>query len=147
MRKTLKQIQKEIKDDFEANLNNYISSTQEQGEDWFTELEFTTFAPKVENDRWKMGIYFASPEGSVYKGTASSATVTVALDCILSDDVNDSNLPVFYLSAVLEYLRRRRYGVSSTATYAETARVDLDADVNAFSVAIEVTVYDMDFDI
>lgn len=147
MRMTLRQVLEQVRTDLAANLNAYIGSTQESGEDWFNELTFHTDAPRIESDRYYMGIYLSSPDGAVYEGTAQNARVTVALDCILDDERENGDNPALYLSAVLEYLRRRRYGVSSTATYAETARVDLDADVNAFSVAIEVTVYDMDLDI
>ena len=146
-RKNLRQIVSEIQLDLAANLNSFIDSTQLEGEDWFTELEFHDDAPRVETDRFFMGIYLSSPDGGVFEGSAQSQKVTVALDCILDDKRENSNLSELYLSAVLDYLNSRRYGVSSTPTYAETARVDLDADVNAFSVAIEVVVYNMDYDI
>lgn len=147
MRYSLRQVLLQVQQDLAANLNNYISSTQIEGESWFKPLEFHDDAPRVETDSFYMGIYLASPEGSVFEGTPQTAKVTVALDCILDDDRENSNLSTLYLSAVLDYLNRRRYGVSSNPTYAETARVDLDAQVNAFSVAIEIVVYNTDYDI
>ena len=146
-RKTLRQVLTEVQTDLAANLNSYISSTQLDSESWFTDLEFHDDAPRVELDRFYMGIYLSSPDGAVFEGNAQSQKMTVALDCILDDDRDNSNLPTLYLSAVLDYLSKRRYGVSSHPVYAETARVDLNADVNAFSVAIEVVVYNMDYDI
>ena len=147
MRYTLRQVLAQVQTDFKANLNDYIRSSQLEGEDWFKELEFPKDAPRVETDEFKMGIYLSSPEGMVFQGNAQSQKITVALDCILNREREDSNLSAYYLSAVLDYLSKKRYGVSSTPTYAELLRVDLDADVNAFSVAIEVVVYNMDYDI
>lgn len=143
----MRQVVEQIKADIEANLNSYIESSQREDEDWFTELSIHSDAPRVELDRFYMGIYLASPDGAVFEGTAQTRTITVSLDCFLDDKRENSNLPMLYLSAVLDYLYKRRYGISSNPTYAETARVDLDADVNAFSVAIEVVVYNMDYDI
>lgn len=143
----MRQVVEQIQADIEANLNSYIESSQREEEDWFTELSFHDDAPRVELDRFFMGIYLASPDGAVFEGTAQTRTITVSLDCILDDKRENSNLPTLYLSAVLDYLYKRRYGISSNPTYAETARVDLDADVNAFSVAIEVVIYNMDYDI
>lgn len=143
----MRQVVEQIKADIEANLNSYIESSQREDEDWFTELSIHSDAPRVELDRFYMGIYLASPDGAVFEGTAQTRTITVSLDCFLDDKRENSNLPMLYLSAVLDYLYKRRYGISSNPTYAETARVDLDADVNAFSVAIEVVIYNMDYDI
>ena len=147
MRYSLRQVLAQVQTDLAANLNTYIASTQLEEEDWFKELDFADDAPRVENDEFVMGIYLSSPEGMVFQGNAQSQKITVALDCILNREREDSNLSTYYLSAVLDYLSKRRYGVSSTPTYAETARVDLDADINAFSVAIEIVVYNMDYDI
>lgn len=147
MRYTLRQVLAQVQTDLATNLNSFISSTQVEGESWFTPLSFHTDAPRVETDEFYMGIYLSSPEGSVFEGNAQTSKVTVALDCILNREREDSNFSTLYLSAVLDYLSKRRYGVSSNPTYAETARVDLDADVNAFSVAIEIVVYNMDYDI
>lgn len=143
----MRQVVEQIKADIEANLNSYIESSQREDEDWFTELSIHSDAPRVELDRFYMGIYLASPDGAVFEGNAQTRTITVSLDCFLDDKRENSNLPMLYLSAVLDYLYKRRYGISSNPTYAETARVDLDADVNAFSVAIEVVIYNMDYDI
>lgn len=143
----MRQVVEQIQADIVANLNSYIASSQREDEDWFSELSFQDDSPRVELDRFCMGIYLASPEGTVFEGTAQTQKITVALDCILDDIRENSNLPMLYLSAVLDYLNHKRYGVSSNPTYAETARVDLDADVNAFSVAIEVVIYNMDYDI
>ena len=147
MRLTLRQVLTQVQADLAKNLNTFISNSQISGESWFTPLSFHDDAPRVENDEFFMGIYLSSPEGAVFEGNAQQSKVTVALDCILNREREDSNLPTYYLSAVLDYLSQRRYGVSSNPVYAETARVDLDADVNAFSVAIEVVVYNMDYDI
>ena len=144
---TMRDVITQIQADILANLNSYIEASQKEDEDWFEELSFQDDAPRVELDRYCMGIYLSSPEGAVFEGTAQTQKITVALDCILDDIRENSNLSTLYLSAVLDYLNHRRYGVSSNPTYAETARVDLDADVNAFSVAIEVVVYNIDYDI
>lgn len=144
MRYSLRQVLAQVQFDIVQNLNDYISSTQLDGESWFHELDFHDDAPRVQGDEFYMGIYPSSPEGAVFEGNAQQSKYTIALDCILNDNRKDSNLPAYYLSAVLEYLKKKCYGDSSTPTYAETARVDLDADVNAFSVAIEVTVFNMD---
>ena len=147
MRYSIRDIIFQVQQDIVANLNDFIAATQREGENWFRPLSFHDDAPHVDTDRYFMGIYLASPEGNVYEGNFQNGKTTVALDCILSDRREDSNLPQLYLSAVIDFLRKRRYGTSSTPTYAETARVDLDAPVNAFSVAIDVSVYDMDYDI
>jgi len=144
---TLRQIITQVQGDLVANLNSYIESTELENEDWFHELSFHDDAPRVDTDRYFMGIYLASPDGQVYTADADSATVSVALDCILDDARENSNVPEKYLSAVVEYLRRRRYGVSSNVTTAVTVRTDLDAPVNGFAVAISVTVYSTDYDI
>ena len=147
MRKTIRTVLVQIQQDIVANLNAYIQASQLEGEDWFKPLSFHDDAPRYDTDKFFMGIYLASPEGSVYEGNSSSGKVTVALDCVLTQAREDSNLPQLYLSAVIDYLTRRSYAVSSAPTYAEVMRVDNDAPRNAFSVAIEATVYDMDFDI
>lgn len=147
MRYSLRQILAQIQTDLTANLNTFISNSQIEGEDWFTELSFHDDAPRVETDEFYMGIYLSSPVGAVYEGDPKSAKMTVSLDCILDDKREDSNLSEYYLSAVIDYLNRRNYGVSSSVKYAQTARVDLDDDVNAFIVTIEVVIYNMDYDI
>lgn len=147
MRKTIRQVLTQVQQDIVANLNDFIRNSQLEGEDWFQDLSFYDEAPKVGSDELFMGIYLASPDGSVYEGSDRQGKTTVALDCLLDDIREHSNNPQNYLSAVIDFLRTRRYGTSSAPVYAETARVDLGAPVNAFTVAIDVIVYDMDYDI
>ena len=147
MRYSLRQVLTQVQADIAQNLNDYIRSTQLDGESWFKALEIHDDAPRVDADEFYMGIYLSSPVGAVYEGDPKSAKMTVSLDCILDDKREDSNLSEYYLSAVIDYLNRRNYGVSSSVKYAQTARVDLDDDVNAFIVTIEVVVYNMDYDI
>lgn len=144
---TLRQVLTQVQADLLANLNNYIESTELADEDWFHELTFHDDAPRVDTDKWFMGIYLSSPDGEVYTGNASSGAVGITLDCILDDKREHSNLPQLYLSAVIDYLKKRLYGVSSTVTTAVVLRTDLDAPVNGFAVAISAIVYDMDYDI
>ena len=144
---TLRQVLVQVQADLLANLNNYIESTELEDEDWFHELSFHDDAPRVDTDRFFMGIYLASPDGEVYTGNVQSGAVGITLDCILDDKQENSNLPQLYLSAVIEYLKKRRYGVSSSVTTAVVMRADLDAPYNGFAVAISATVYDMDKDI
>lgn len=144
---TLRQVLVQVQADLLANLNTYIESTELADEDWFHELTFHDDAPRIETDRWFMGIYLASPDGEVYTGNALQGAVSITLDCILDDKRENSNLPQLYLSAVIEYLKKRLYGVSSSVTTAVTLRTDLDAPYNGFAVAISATVYDMDKDI
>lgn len=144
---TLRQVLVQVQADLLANLNNYIESTELADEDWFHELTFHDDAPRVDTDQWFMGIYLSSPDGEVYTGNASSGAVGITLDCILDDKREHSNLPQLYLSAVIDYLKKRLYGVSSTVTTAVILRTDLDAPVNGFAVAISAIVYDMDRDI
>ena len=145
---TLRQILTQVQADIVTNLNGYIGSSQLEGEEWFKELSFHDDAPRVDTDRYYMGIYLSSPDGEVYTGTPQTAAVGITLDCILDDQRRNSNVPEKYLSAVVEYLRRKHYGVSSTVTTAVVFRTDLDAPVNGFAVAISATVYanDMDLD-
>jgi hypothetical protein len=147
MRKTIRAVLVQIQQDIVTNLNSYIQASQLEGEDWFTPLSFHDDSPKYDTDTFFMGIYLASPEGSVFEGNSSNGKVTVALDCVLNKTRADSNLPQLYLSAVIDYLTRRSYGVSSAPTYAEIMRVDNGYPRNSFTVAIEATVYDMDLDI
>ena len=144
---TLRQVLTQVQADLLANLNNFISATQLEDEDWFTELTFHDDAPRVDTDRYFMGIYLSSPDGEVYTGTPATGTVAITLDCILDDERENSNLPQLYLSAVIEFLKKRRYGVSSHVTTSVVLRTDLDAPVNGFAVAISATVYDTDYDI
>ena len=144
---TLRQVLTQVQADLLANLNNFISATQLEDEDWFTELSFHDDAPRVDTDRFFMGIYLSSPDGEVYTGNASSGAVGITLDCILDDVREHSNLPQLYLSAIIAYLKKRCYGISSSVTTAVVLRTDLDAPVNGFAVAISATVYDMDYDI
>lgn len=144
---TLRQVLVQVQADLLANLNTYIESTELEDEDWFHELTFHDDAPRIETDRWFMGIYLASPDGEVYTGNAMQGAVSITLDCILDDKRENSNLPQLYLSGVIEYLKKRLYGVSSSVTTAVTLRTDLDAPYNGFAVAISATVYDMDKDI
>ena len=144
---TLRQILEQIQADIVTNLNTFIASTVRDGEEWFRELSFHDDAPRVESDRYFMGIYLSSPDGEVYTANANMGAVGVTLDCILDDARENSNVPERYLSAVIDFLRHRRYGVSSTVTTAVVIRTDLDAPVNGFAVAISVTVYNTDYDI
>jgi len=145
---TLRQVLTQIQADLVANLNDVISASQLEDEEWFTELTFHDDAPRVDTDRYFMGIYLSSPDGEVYTGNASSGAVGVTLDCILDDARENSNLPQLYLSAIIAYLKKRRYdGFSSSVTTAVVMRTDLDAPVNGFAVAISATVYDTDYDI
>lgn len=144
---TLRQVLTQVQADLVANLNDFISATQLEGEDWFTELSFHDDAPRVDTDRYFMGIYLSSPDGEVYTGNASSGAVGITLDCILDDARENSNLPQLYLSAIIAYLKKKCYGVSSSVTTAVVLRTDLEAPVNGFAVAISATVYDTDYDI
>ena len=144
---TLRQVLTQIQADLVANLNDFISATQLEDEDWFTELTFHDDAPRVDTDRFFMGIYLSSPDGEVYTGNASSGAVGITLDCILDDARENSNLPQLYLSAIIAYLKKKCYGVSSSVTTAVVLRTDLEAPVNGFAVAISATVYDTDYDI
>lgn len=144
---TLRQVLTQVQADLVANLNDFISATQLEGEDWFTELSFHDDAPRVDTDRYFMGIYLSSPDGEVYTGNASSGAVGITLDCILDDARENSNLPQLYLSAIIAYLKKKCYGISSSVTTAVVLRTDLEAPVNGFAVAISATVYDTDYDI
>ena len=144
---TLRQVLTQVQADLVANLNDFISATQLEDEDWFTELTFHDDAPRVDTDRYFMGIYLSSPDGEVYTGNASSGAVGITLDCILDDARENSNLPQLYLSAIIAYLKKKCYGVSSSVTTAVVLRTDLEAPVNGFAVAISATVYDTDYDI
>lgn len=144
---TLRQVLTQVQADIVNNLNDFISATQLEGEDWFTELTFHDDAPRVDTDRYFMGIYLSSPDGEVYTGNASSGAVGITLDCILDDARENSNLPQLYLSAIIAYLKKKCYGVSSSVTTAVVLRTDLEAPVNGFAVAISATVYDTDYDI
>ena len=144
---TLRQVLTQVQADLVENLNDFISATQLEGEDWFTELTFHDDAPRVDTDRYFMGIYLSSPDGEVYTGNASSGAVGITLDCILDDARENSNLPQLYLSAIIAYLKKKCYGVSSSVTTAVVLRTDLEAPVNGFAVAISATVYDTDYDI
>ena len=144
---TLRQVLVQVQADLLANLNNYIESSKLENEDWFHELTFHDDAPRVGTDEWFMGIYLSSPDGEVYTGTAQQGAVGITLDCILADVREHSTLPQLYLSAVIDYLKKKLYGISSTVTTAVVLRTDLDAPVNGFAVAISAQVYDMDYDI
>lgn len=144
---TLRQVITQVQADLVANLNTYIEATELEGEDWFHTLTFHDDAPRVDTDRYFMGIYLASPDGEVYNAEPSSGTVFVTLDCILDDKRENSNVPEKYLSAIIEYLQRRRYGVSSNVTTSVVLRTDLDMPCNGFAVAMSVTVPLMDYDI
>lgn len=144
---TLRQILLQVQMDLVSNLNDAIRDSQVSGENWFKELSFHDDSPRVDTDRYYMGIYLASPDGEVYTATPSIGAVGVTLDCILDDARENSNVAEKYLSAVIEYLRHRRYGVSSTVTTAVTLRTDLGDPVNGFAVAVSVTVYNTDKDL
>lgn len=146
----IKQIVKEVYDDLSTNLNTYIASCQALGEDWYSALTYSHDAPRVENDRYFMGIYLSSPDGQVFSGNDKIQTVTVTLDCILDDLRENSNYPMLYLSAVVDYLTKKTYQTSSAVTAAQVVRTDLKAPVNAFAVALTISFYvrdsyDMDY--
>jgi len=145
---TLRQTLEQVQQDIVNNLDNYIRSTEGSVEDWYHPLEYHDDAPSWETDRFRMGIYLSSPDGQVYTSTASASNVMVTLDCVLDDVREHSNYPQLYLSAIVDYLRKKTYGVSSNVATAQIVRTDLDAPVNALAVAISITVYanDMDYD-
>lgn len=147
MRMSIRQAIMQVQQDLVRNLNNYIESTQLEGEDWFVPLSFHDDAPRVETDRYYMGIYDSSPEGQVYGSDERTETLDMTLDCILDDERENSAVPALYLSAITDYLRKKTYGVSSTAYTAVTMRTDLDMPVNGFAVALRITIYDYDLDI
>lgn len=141
----IRKIVREVFDDLSENLNSHIASCQAQGEDWYTPLQYSEDAPRVGSDTYYMGIYLSSPEGKVYSGDNKAQTVTVVLDCILDDVRENSNVPTYYLSAVIDYLQKKTYETTSSVTMAQIVRTDLDAPVNAFSVAINITAYANDY--
>lgn len=144
---SIRDIEKQVQLDLATNLNSYISSTQREGETWFQNLTFVDGAPRVETDRMMMGIYLSSPTGEVFQSDGRSQSVTITLDCVLDDSIENSSVPELYLSAVVSYLSKREYGVSSVPFTAVSVRTDLGAPVNGFAVAIKVTIYDIDMDI
>ena len=144
---TLRQIITQVQADIVANLNDFIEDSQLEDENWFHELSFHDDAPRVGTDKYFMGIYLDSPDGEVYTANPSSGATVVTLDCILDYARENSTVPEKYLSAVIDFLQRRRYGVSSNVSTAVTVRTDLDAPFNGFAVAINITVYRADYDI
>jgi len=133
-----------VQQDIATNLNSYIASHDAELE----ELTFHDDAPRTGMDEHYMGIYLSSPEGEVFTSDGRMETAIVTLDCIIDEKRESVNLPQKYLSCVLDFLRTRTYGIRSHAYTAVTARVDLDAPVNAFAVAIRiVTGYIMDCDL
>lgn len=145
--KSIREIVEQVQIDLATNLNSWIENSQREGETWFNALSFHDDAPRVESDRLYMGIYMASPSGSVFSATGKDSSIDITLDCFLDDKRENSSVPEKYLSAVVDYLNRREYGVSSMAYSAVTLRTDLGAPVNGFAVAIKVTTYDIDMDI
>jgi len=145
---TLREILEQVQMDIVSNLNAYIQASEGAEEDWYSPLSFHDDAPRVETDKYRMGIYLSSPDGEVFTSGPDSSNVMVTLDCILDGVREHSNYPQLYLSAVVDYLRKKQYGVSSNVATAQIVRTDLDAPVNAFVVAISITVYanDMDYD-
>ena len=147
----IRKIVEEVFDDLSTNLNNHIASCQAYGESWYTPLTYSHDAPRIEEengqgDSYFMGIYLSSPEGQVFSSNNKVQTVTIALDCVLDSYRENSNLPTYYLSAVIDYLQKKTYEISSTVTMAQIVRTDLDAPVNAFSVAINISAYVNDYD-
>ena len=149
----IRKIVREVFDDLSENLNAHIASCQAPGESWYEPLQFSMDAPRVgsdgQGDSYYMGIYLSSPEGQVYSGNNKVQTETIVLDCLIDYYRENSNIPTYYLSAVIDYLQKRTYETSSTVTMAQIVRTDLGAPVNAFSVAINITAYvndsDMDY--
>ena len=144
---TLKQILEQVQQDIVTHLDAYIRATEGSEEDWYSPLEYHDDAPSWETDSYRMGIYLSSPDGQVFTSGPDSSHVMVTLDCVLDDVREHSNYPQLYLSAVVDYLRKKQYGVSSNVATAQIVRTDLDAPVNAFAVAINVTVYSNDMDL
>ena len=138
---TLRQIITQVQADILANLNDFIEDSQLEDETWFHELSFHDDAPRVDTDKYYMGIYLDSPDGEVYTANPTMGATVVTLDCILDYSRDNSTVPEKYLSAIIDYLNTRRYGVSSNVTTAVTMRTDLDDPYNGFAVAINVTVY------
>lgn len=140
---TVNKIIEVVQQDIAKNLNTFIATKDAN----LQALSFHDDAPTPEVDEYFMGIYLSSPEGEVFTSNGQSSTVSITLDCILNSSREDVNLPQEYLSYTLEYLNGKNYGIRSYAYTAVTARVDLGATVNAFAVALNITIghaYDMD---
>lgn len=113
-----------------------------------TALSYHDDAPQIGLDEHYMGIYLSSPEGEVFQSNGRSESITITLDCILDDVKANSNLPQQYLAKTIEYIRAKTYGISSFCSSGAIARVDLDASVNAFALAIDIVIaYRTDYDI
>lgn len=113
-----------------------------------TALSYHDDAPQIGLDEHYMGIYLSSPEGEVFQSNGRSESITITLDCILDDVKENSNLPQQYLAKTIEYIRAKTYGISSFCSSGAIARVDLDASVNAFALAIDIVIaYRTDYDI
>jgi len=149
MAKTIRQVTSAIISDLKANLNTFIASTQETGEDWFTELNIVEYAP-TQKDFFTMGVYLTSPDGNVYEGNAAGAVIRLALDCVIDDTYENSSLPQNYLSAVISYLQKKSSKFRTVIPLAQVVRVDLsdggDFCINSFAVLVEVSVSDTDYD-
>ncbi len=140
---TVNRIIEVVQQDIAKNLNAFIASKDAS----LKALEFHDDAPTPEVDEYFMGIYLSSPEGEVFTSNGASSSVAITLDCILDTSRESVNLPQKYLSYTLEYLNGKNYGLRSYAYTAVTARVDLEATVNAFAVGLNITIshaYDMD---
>lgn len=105
-----------------------------------TALSYHDDAPQIGLDEHYMGIYLSSPEGEVFQSNGRSESITITLDCILDDVKANSNLPQQYLAKTIEYIRAKTYGISSFCSSGAIARVDLDASVNAFALAIDIVI-------
>ncbi len=131
-----------VQQDLVHNLNTVYEDAGLQ------DLSYHDDAPQIGLDEYFMGIYLSSPEGEVFQSNGKVESITITLDCILDDVKENSNLPQKYLAKTIEYIRKKSYGISSYCSSAAIARVDLDASVNAFALAIDVVIaYRTDYDL
>ena len=141
MRFTIHSVMDQVRTDLETNLNGVLEAES------LAPLLYDCTSPRVETDRMKMGVYLSSPDGEVFSADGRMQTIDITLDCILDDDISHSNWSEEYLSIVISYLSKKKYGISSLPFSAIAVRSDLDSPVNGFAVAMRITLYDNDMDI
>ena len=119
---------------FNSYLENHLS---DKGD--YLPLTYTEFVPDPEASVCEMGIYTASGSGSSFKKDGSDYTTYAVIDCIIDRKHEHSSLPEKYLSILIEYLNELTFGVMSHTEEGDLVRVDLGAQVNAFSLAVRIT--------
>lgn len=100
------------------------------------ELSYYDAPPELETSAFDMGVYLYGPDGMTYELDGRTMKVAITLDCLISLDAADYELPSKYLSTLTQWLFKTYFGCETLPTKGRIFRVDSGDAYNGFAVLL-----------